>query len=69
MPLQYPAHKSLGSRQVAPLTKPELDSVTIAVDDMTEVFPLALDFDVSLVQVPSPADESLASIETLKKLR
>jgi hypothetical protein len=69
MPLQCSGQKAFGSGEVAPLAEPELNGVTVAVDGSIEIFPLASDFDVSLIHVPFPADASFAKIEALEQLR
>jgi hypothetical protein len=69
MMLEGLAQKSFGRSQVAPLAEPELNGVTVAVDGSIEIFPLASDFDGSLIHVPFPADASFAKIEALEQLR
>ena len=69
MPLECLAQKPFGSNEVAPLAEPELNGVTVAVDGSIEIFPLASNFDLSLIHVPFPADASFAKIEALEQLR
>ena len=69
MLLQCSGQKAFGSGEVAPLAEPELNGVTVAVDGSIEIFPLASDFDVSLIHVPFPADAPFAEIEALEQLR
>ena len=59
MPLKGLAQEPLGSSQIAPLAEPELDGVPDAIDSSIEIFPLASNFDVSLVNVPLGSDGSL----------
>jgi hypothetical protein len=66
MPLQRSGQETLGGSQIAPSAEPKLDRVTVAVDGAVEIFPLASDFDVSLVNVPPSTDRSVAAVEPLQ---
>jgi len=69
VPIERLAQKSLGSSGVVPRAEPEFDRILITVDGSMEIFPLPSDFDVSLTDVPFPADTSLAKIEALDQPR
>jgi hypothetical protein len=63
------AQKPFGCSEVAPLAEPELDRITIAVNCVVEISPLASDIDVSFVDMPLVSDRSLAAIEPLQQER
>jgi hypothetical protein len=68
VPLECLSQKPLGRSQIAPLTEPEFDCVTVAVDCAVKKHPTATDLDVSFVDVPPISDRSLAAIEPLQQL-
>ncbi len=67
MPPKGSAQELLGGGQIAPLTEPEFDRIAVAVDRAIQIAPLAPDLDVGFVDMPSPGDGSLASIEALQQ--
>jgi hypothetical protein len=69
VPLECLTQEALSSGEIAPLAEPELDRVAVAINGAVEIFPLASDFDVGLIHVPSPTDSSLAPVELLDQER
>jgi hypothetical protein len=69
MPLERLAQKPLGSGQIAPFAEPEFNRVAMVVDGSIEIHPSPSDFDVRFIDMPFPADGSLAPIELLKQER
>jgi hypothetical protein len=69
VPLECLAQQSLGSGEVSPLTEPEFDRVAMAVNGPGQIHPTPSNFDTSFVDLPLPADGSLASIEPVEELR
>jgi hypothetical protein len=68
VPLQRSGEEALCGSQIAPLAEPELDRVPVAVDGAIEIHPSPAHLDIRLIDMPVPADGSLASIEPLEKL-
>ena len=69
MPLESPVQEPLGGRQIAPLTEPELNGVTVAVDRLVQIPPLPADLDIGFVGMPPTSDRSLAVIEPPQQQR
>jgi hypothetical protein len=67
--VQRLVQKPFSSDAVAPLAEPKFDGVTIAVNGSIEIFPLASQFDVSLIHVPVLADVSFTKADALEQFR
>jgi hypothetical protein len=63
------AQKPFGCSEVAPLTEPELDRITIAVNCAVVISPLPTNLYVGFVDVPLGSDSSLAGVEAIQKFR
>src|SRR6478735_12026711 len=61
--------KPLGGREIAPLAKPELDRVAMAVNCTVQVHPPPTNFDIRLVEVPLATRKPLPAVELLQQER
>jgi hypothetical protein len=68
VPLQHSGEKALGGGQIAPLSEPELQRASVAVDRAVKIHPTAADLDIGFVDVPLASDCSLTVIEPLQQL-
>ncbi len=69
MAFERPAQEPFGGSHIAPFAEPELDRVAMAVDGAVQVHPATANFDIRLINMPRPADGSLAWVKLLQQKR